>query len=269
MINNNLQLKFVSEGLAREIENKIARLMGRNESCFIRNFFHKRLEKALEDEANLHSYQIEHPSGVYNGYNAHASKRNSRKGLKALERGFSWALNNFNPKKFDENFVRQVAAFLEEPGVVIEKGFANYRTSMVRAGSSQFTPPYPEKLDSEMKTYANDVIAILSEDGVHAALEGAAYAHLHLCRIHPFDDGNGRTSRTLQNTILLSNGLPPAIIYPGEKADYCSHLERAHLAWRERVGGASNAPENYGAEREFYNFIAGKVSASLDRLLAK
>lgn len=40
----------------------------------------------------------------------------------------------------------------------------------------------------------------------------AALAHYKLVHIHPFTDGNGRTSRLLMNTILMRSGYPPVII---------------------------------------------------------
>lgn len=40
----------------------------------------------------------------------------------------------------------------------------------------------------------------------------AAIAHYKLVHIHPFTDGNGRTSRLLMNTILMRFGYPPVVI---------------------------------------------------------
>jgi Fic family protein len=40
----------------------------------------------------------------------------------------------------------------------------------------------------------------------------AAIAHYKLVHIHPFTDGNGRTSRLLMNTILMKYGFPPVVI---------------------------------------------------------
>lgn len=40
----------------------------------------------------------------------------------------------------------------------------------------------------------------------------AAIAHYKLVHIHPFTDGNGRTSRLLMNTILMKFGFPPVVI---------------------------------------------------------
>lgn len=43
-------------------------------------------------------------------------------------------------------------------------------------------------------------------------VEFAALAHYKLVYIHPFLDGNGRTSRLLMNLILMRNGFPPVSI---------------------------------------------------------
>lgn len=40
----------------------------------------------------------------------------------------------------------------------------------------------------------------------------AAFAHYKLVYLHPFNDGNGRTSRLLMDTILMQAGYPPVII---------------------------------------------------------
>lgn len=45
----------------------------------------------------------------------------------------------------------------------------------------------------------------------------AALAHYKLVHIHPFTDGNGRTSRLLMNMILMQAGYPPIIIPKGER----------------------------------------------------
>lgn len=45
----------------------------------------------------------------------------------------------------------------------------------------------------------------------------AALAHYKLVDIHPFTDGNGRTSRLIMNLILLRSGYPPVIISKGDR----------------------------------------------------
>ncbi len=43
-------------------------------------------------------------------------------------------------------------------------------------------------------------------------IERAAKVHADFVGIHPFIDGNGRTSRLLMNLKLLKSGYPPCVI---------------------------------------------------------
>lgn len=56
-------------------------------------------------------------------------------------------------------------------------------------------------------------------------MERAIRFHFDITAIHPFTDGNGRTSRLIMNTILMQNDLPSVIIAPDEKKDYIHALE--------------------------------------------
>ncbi|MEM9675417.1 MAG: Fic family protein [Bacteroidota bacterium] len=55
----------------------------------------------------------------------------------------------------------------------------------------------------------------------------AAEFHYKFIRIHPFDDGNGRTARILMNFILMQFGYPPVIIKTQDKANYTAALRQA------------------------------------------
>lgn len=55
----------------------------------------------------------------------------------------------------------------------------------------------------------------------------ASEFHYKFIRIHPFDDGNGRTARILMNFILLQYGFPPVIIKTDDKLSYFSVLRQA------------------------------------------
>jgi len=43
-------------------------------------------------------------------------------------------------------------------------------------------------------------------------IELAARTYQRLVSVHPFPDGNGRTSRLVMDYVLRSNGLPPAAL---------------------------------------------------------
>ena len=55
----------------------------------------------------------------------------------------------------------------------------------------------------------------------------AAEFHYKFIRIHPFDDGNGRTARILMNFILMKFNYPPVIIKTEDKANYFAVLQLA------------------------------------------
>lgn len=65
-----------------------------------------------------------------------------------------------------------------------------------------------------------------------------AYLHNELVRIHPFIDGNGRTSRLLMNLYLLRNGCAIIILRGSSDAKviYYTALEKSHT---------EHLPENF------------------------
>lgn len=57
----------------------------------------------------------------------------------------------------------------------------------------------------------------------------ASLLHYRFVRIHPFDDGNGRTARLLMNYVLVENNLPLVVIKSTEKKEYLAALHRADV----------------------------------------
>ena len=56
-----------------------------------------------------------------------------------------------------------------------------------------------------------------------------AESHWGFLRIHPFDDGNGRTARVLANYALLRKDLPPIVIKSEDRDRYIGALQNADL----------------------------------------
>ena len=79
----------------------------------------------------------------------------------------------------------------------------------------------------------------------------AALAHYKLVHIHPWTDGNGRTSRLLMNVVLMQAGFPPVIIRRADREVYYQHLVTA----------------NEGDIRPFVRFIAECTENTLDAYL--
>lgn len=54
----------------------------------------------------------------------------------------------------------------------------------------------------------------------------ATLLHEEFVKIHPFIDGNGRTSRLLMNFEVMKNGYPPVIIKAEERHKYYEALDK-------------------------------------------
>jgi Fic family protein len=105
----------------------------------------------------------------------------------------------------------------------IDASTGAFRKGNVSAGVSYF-PNYDkvEKLTIELVATLNNQLKnnLSIEDQIELAFE----AHFKLVSIHPFYDGNGRTSRLLMNYIQAYFQLPLAIVYNESKADYIQAL---------------------------------------------
>ena len=63
----------------------------------------------------------------------------------------------------------------------------------------------------------------------------ASIFHANFERIHPFEDGNGRTGRVLLNSILLKSGYPPLIIRKTSRLAYFSSLEAFDNNYKDKL----------------------------------
>jgi Fic family protein len=104
----------------------------------------------------------------------------------------------------------------------------DFRKSMVHVGNRYFAdykkvPDLAEKLCHTINEQLKTVKSI--EDIYNLAFD----VHYNLVSIHPFADGNGRTSRLLMNYILAYHRQPLAIIFKEDKAEYFQALEQSRM----------------------------------------
>ncbi|XP_051923744.1 protein adenylyltransferase FICD [Hippocampus zosterae] len=121
------------------------------------------------------------------------------------------------------------------------------RTNQVFVG--HHIPPHPQDLQRHMQ----ELVQWLNSDEalqLHP-VEYAALAHYKLVYVHPFVDGNGRTSRLLMNLVLMQARYPPITIRKEQRAEYYAALDTA----------------NEGDVRPFIRFIAKCTEITLDTLL--
>lgn len=84
----------------------------------------------------------------------------------------------------------------------------------------------PEETPSKMHDLINWFRSEIEKPDVNTLILAAEF-HYRFIRIHPFDDGNGRTARILMNFILMKFGYPPVIIKTEDKENYFSALRQA------------------------------------------
>ncbi|WP_215223552.1 Fic family protein [Echinicola shivajiensis] len=126
-----------------------------------------------------------------------------------------------------------------------------YRSVPVRISGSQHVPPQPYLIDKMMEDY---FLHYQQQRNVLHPVLLAAELHERLVSIHPFVDGNGRTSRLIMNLILVSNGYTIANL----KGDNASRL--AYYRALEAVQ-VNNDPV------PFYHLVTDAVLESLEQHL--
>ena len=132
---------------------------------------------------------------------------------------------------------------------VDEARAGTWRDRPVIVTGSGYVFPAPAEIEQQMQSLEDWAAA--RRDGLHP-VEFAALLHLKLVTIHPFIDGNGRTSRLVMNLALLQDGYQLAVIPPVCRADYLSAIRRYQLQ---------------GDSEAFVSFIADWVVESEKEIL--
>ena len=133
----------------------------------------------------------------------------------------------------------------------IDDGFAGvYRNQQVFISGAAHTPPPAFKIQEQM----NHLMSWYDGEAQHLhPIVRGAMLHAIFVGIHPFIDGNGRTSRLLLNLELMKSGYPPVIIRVENRLAYYNALDKAHTT------------EDY---EDFVELVAKEVEASLDLYLS-
>lgn len=130
-----------------------------------------------------------------------------------------------------------------------DKYAGSYRDHQVIIAGAEHIPPaaflVKEQMENFIKWYDNDA------QSLHP-IERAAMVHIIFVGIHPFVDGNGRTSRLLLNLELMKNGYPPIIIRTDNRLNYYSALDKAHTL---------------GDNTDFIKIVMTEVNRTLDLYL--
>lgn len=126
-----------------------------------------------------------------------------------------------------------------------------YRNVQVLISGAKHVPPQPYLVAKQME----DLFFWYNENkNVLHPVELSAEMHERLVTIHPFIDGNGRTSRLLMNLILLQNGFPIAIL----KGDAENRL---------KYYSALESAQTENDKKPFLNLITENVRETMERII--
>lgn len=146
----------------------------------------------------------------------------------------------------DEKIIKDIHALVMQNIIVGDV----YRNVDVNISGSQHTPPSPNEMYRQIKNFYADLAWKGRELN---PLDLAAWTHAEFVKIHPFPDGNGRTSRLIMNYQLMANGFPAISIKKENRLDYFNTLETYALE---------------GSLAPFSEMIAELVNQQLDRYLS-
>lgn len=126
-------------------------------------------------------------------------------------------------KALSDNNSDLTEVFIKRLNEIINNNIKNtqgYRKVQVFIQGSEYIPPKPEQILNQMNyfvyNYNNDVNDIFYKIAMY---------HIQFEKIHPFEDGNGRTGRLLLNYELLKNNLPPIVISKDSRVKYFELLK--------------------------------------------
>lgn len=140
-----------------------------------------------------------------------------------------------------ENFIRELHSLLLKESYYVDAitPEGNPTRKKIEIGKYKSIPNHVKTITGEIFRFAtpeetpammNDLIAWYNEKKkdkeAHPILTATEF-HYKFIRIHPFDDGNGRTARILMNFILMQYGFPPVVIKTEDKQTYFSVLRLA------------------------------------------
>ncbi len=120
-----------------------------------------------------------------------------------------------------------------------------YRDVNVRILGAIKSPPRFEKVPDKMAEYVEYINKNPENLNI---IELSSLIHYKLVEIHPFTDGNGRTTRLLMNLFLMQHGYPVTIVLKVDRKKYYDRLRKA----------------DQGDIKPFTDFIGRNIERSLD-----
>lgn len=209
-----------------------------------------RIMQKFRLEWNFHSNNLEGNSLTYGetkalilfGITAQGKPLKDHFEITGHNEAIGWVIEIVNQKRpLTENFIRELHKLIlkesYEVDAITPDGLPTKKK--VKVGVYKTSPNHVKTKTGEIFRFAtpeetpalmNDLIHWYrnktQQNEVNPILLAAEF-HYRYIRIHPFDDGNGRTARILMNFILMQFDYPPVIIKTEDKQNYFAALQQA------------------------------------------
>lgn len=156
------------------------------------------------------------------------------------------SLNNTNDEKTKEKIKKILTQseklnldFIIEIANIINRNAANgnltlgFRTS---DNNVKFENKYPIEKAANIRKKMRELLDNYYNDWSELdVFEREARFNIEFLRIHPFDDGNGRTSRLILNYNLLIQGHAPVLLPSSIKNKYFAARNRENVEWIQKL----------------------------------
>jgi Fic family protein len=129
-------------------------------------------------------------------------------------------------RKINANVMKNTGGIFNTASGNFDSSKGDWRKVNVYAGTRSFVSY--QKVEAMVRILCDDVQKrIVSVNTAKEIYDLAFEAHFSLVSIHPFADGNGRTSRLLMNYILAYHKMPLAIVFKEDRLEYIHVLEES------------------------------------------
>ena len=125
--------------------------------------------------------------------------------------------------KLSEYSIKQIHSLILKN--IDDENKGKYRTTNVIISGAEHKPPQSFEVQSQMQEFIKKYNENITK--LHP-IELASFVHIEFVKIHPFIDGNGRTSRLLMNLELIKAGFPPVVIKLEDRLEYYKALDIAN-----------------------------------------
>lgn len=123
---------------------------------------------------------------------------------------------NYILNHLDEDLSERI---IKDTAILINRNISEisgYRNVSVRIRGAEHIPPEPVQIPQQMMYFVYNY----NHTEFDSVYQKIAQMHLQFERIHPFEDGNGRTGRLLLNYELFRNNLAPVVIPKDQRSSY-------------------------------------------------